>query len=304
MAAAQAYCDWAVRCRHVPDHATCRRLLDPKEWDIRRALDAYFAGRLGYDPLEAARCLEATREAACLAEPFSHPACRRAFWGLVPQGGTCVAAYECQGGGACLHTSCDEQCCLGVCGPPRQPEPEPELRGVGEPCERHSDCEPMAYCERNRVCTPLPDEEGEHCLFGCAWGDLYCDVATETCRAYVPLGGACDGDARRCDAAYAFCGDGVCRPIPGAGEPCGPDPNQPCVPTAFCDEATSTCVARRRPGEPCTRDAECDLACHLATGTCAEYRNCLGTAFASFVSWGILPQRAQPRASAAGTRAR
>ncbi|WP_428269756.1 hypothetical protein, partial [Haliangium sp.] len=38
-----ALCDWAVRCAHVPDHATCERLLDPKNYDTRRAEDAVAA---------------------------------------------------------------------------------------------------------------------------------------------------------------------------------------------------------------------------------------------------------------------
>ena len=37
---ADAVCEWASRCVHVPDDATCRRLIDPKDYDVCRAQDA------------------------------------------------------------------------------------------------------------------------------------------------------------------------------------------------------------------------------------------------------------------------
>src|SRR5262249_14956846 len=76
-------CDWAVRCRYFPDDATCRRVLDPKAFDLRAAEASVAAGRLRYDPEAAARCLDAGRAALCPAAPFADPSCAKVFVGLV-----------------------------------------------------------------------------------------------------------------------------------------------------------------------------------------------------------------------------
>lgn len=271
--APEAVCDWAVRCRHAPDRPTCERLLDPKDYDVRRAADSIAAGRTELDGAAAARCIAETREQFCLVGALTAPSCFEAFSGLVPEGGACTAGRECAGNGACEIDDCPGQCCTGRCGPPRV-----LVTGgadFGDVCEQHSDCRAEAYCETDRRCTRYPDAPGERCLFGCSRGDLFCDLETLTCVAFAGPGERCDPDgssAPRCDPAWAVC-DGVCRPRPGVGEPCD-DQDRLCVPTAICDLAAGVCAPRREHGEPCDSGELCQDQCDLGVGICAPYGSC------------------------------
>jgi len=275
-ALAGAVCDWAVTCRHVPDRPTCERLLDPKQYDTRRAEDAVAAGRIAYDPGAAGACVAATAGASCMATPFSDRSCGELFTGLVAEGGGCTSDYECVGGADCTIASCDAQCCLGSCGPPLtgEPPPPPELADVGEPCTTHTDCVVGAYCETDGRCTATPDREGERCLFGCARGDLYCDIDALVCKAYAGAGEPCDDaavSAPPCDPAWSFC-DGVCRPRPGAGEAC--DATRVCVASTWCDGG-GTCQERGGAGDPCDDSGQCTVSCDGVTGQCVEYQTCV-----------------------------
>ena len=272
--AQEALCDWAVRCRHVPDRPTCRRFLDPKFYDSRRARDGASAGRMIYDAVAAGACLAATAEAFCLETPFSAPPCDRILGGLVPEGGACTANAECEGRARCEDTACGVQCCLGTCGAPVPEQTPPEPSPIGGSCRTHSDCVIEGYCETDGTCTALPDEPGERCLFGCARGDLYCDLDALACRLHAQLGEPCDPegqDAPRCDGAWAICRDGVCAPRPGPGEPCTVDPD-PCVPTSYCDGGA--CTPRGEPGADCADDDHCTWQCDEDAGVCVPYATC------------------------------
>jgi len=266
--AADAFCSWAVRCRHLPDDDTCRRLLDPKRYDTRRAADALSLGRLAYDPEAAAECLAAGRAAACPAPAFADPSCDRVFVGLVPQGGACAGAFDCAGDGECLEPVCDAGCCSGTCGP--APPADPPLAPVGATCRTHFDCVETAYCEVDGRCHELPRNAGDHCLFGCWYGDLYCDAGSETCRLHAATGEPCGAD-RRCNPNHDFC-DGTCRPRPGAGEPCDGD-TRFCVPGTRCLEGR--CAPRGTVGDACAVDDDCDVGCDVAAGRCVAYATCV-----------------------------
>jgi hypothetical protein len=273
--AKQAHCEWAVRCRHVPDDDACRRLLEPKFYDSRRAEDAVRAGRLAYDATEAGRCLRATALASCAARPFTDLSCDRMLSGRIPEGGACTSHGECEGRSRCEDTECGAQCCAGTCGAPEPPPPnEPPLAEVGEACETHFDCVREAYCETDGRCEALPDEPGQRCLFGCLPGDLYCDVGSLECRAYAGLGEACDPDrltAPPCNEAWAVCRAGTCHPRPGPGESCVTHPDR-CVVTTRC--LAGICQPRGEPGDPCEADADCDWLCDEDAGVCLGYETC------------------------------
>jgi hypothetical protein len=266
--AADAFCAWAVTCRHVPDDATCRRLLDPKRYDTRRAADGIRLGRLGYDGEAAGRCLAAGRAADCPTAAFADPSCDAVFVGLVAPGGVCTGAFDCAGGGECVEPECDAGCCAGSCGPP--PPPPPRRRAVGETCQAHGDCIDTAFCEIDGRCHEVPRNPGDHCLWGCWWGDLYCEGGTETCRVHAALGEACDDHLHRCNPNHSYC-DGVCRSRPGPGEACDAEVRF-CVPGTLCVEGR--CRARGAPGDPCSIDDDCDVACDRAAGRCAAYQTC------------------------------
>jgi hypothetical protein len=257
-----------VRCRHVPDDATCRRFLDPKAYDLRRAADGVAAGRLMYDPAAAARCLDAGRQALCPALPFTDPSCAEVFRGLVPAGGVCATAFDCVAGATCAMPVCTGACCVGTCVPSTTgPPPAPRL-AVGEPCVNHGDCVPDAYCDVDGRCRQMPSTAGAPCVFGCTFGDLTCDPETLRCVAYPVLGAPCAG-AVGCNPTYAFC-DGVCRARPGVGEPC--DDVRRCTPATRC--VGGACAARGGPGSACATDDDCDFACDRMAGQCAAYAVC------------------------------
>jgi hypothetical protein len=269
--AQDALCSWLVACRHVPDDAQCRRNLDPRRYDMRLGIEAVADGRIVYDGVAAARCFEITAGAPCAAFAFSDPTCLRVFQGQVAPGDACFTSRDCADRADCVNRVCDRaQCCAGVCGSPPEPEePWPEPKQIGESCVTHTDCILDAYCDETRRCVALPDEAGEHCLFGCAWGNLRCDVDTETCVAYQALGAVCADDGE-CDEAYAYC-DGVCRPIPGPGESCD-TARRRCIPTAWCD--AGTCRARGNPGDPCITDEHCTVGCDEIGGLCVDHSRC------------------------------
>lgn len=273
-AARDAVCDWAVRCRHMPDRPTCERFIDPKDYDPRRAQDSIAAGRMSYDAHAAGRCLQATRENYCLTLPFSDEACAELFAPALGPGDACTLDLECEG--ECEIASCELQCCTGVCGPAPtgMPPPAPVKAAIGESCQTHTDCVDEAYCELDFVCTRRPEQEGQRCLFGCARGDLYCDVNELICKKYAARGEACTEDgglAPPCDPAWSFC-DGVCVDRPGVGEVCAEQP-QTCVAGAFCNEL-SICQERGAQGAACTSSDQCQVVCNTAVGECVDYMTC------------------------------
>lgn len=268
--AVDAVCAWSVRCRHTPSDAECRRLIDAKQYDVRRALDAAAAGRLAYDAAAAGRCLRAVEQAYCLAAPFGDAACGAMFAGLVGEGGACTSDLECAEWAVCEDAVCDAQCCAGACGPPGFEPGEPPARAaIGEPCATHPDCVEEAYCETDGVCTAHPTEEGQRCLFGCARGDLYCDLEELSCKRYGQFGEPCP-----CDPAWAWCDGAVCRPRPGPGEACGEGEGQNCVASAWCDGDPGVCRARGGAGAACASSDQCDVACDPIADQCVEYRVC------------------------------
>src|SRR5262249_14765671 len=160
------------------------------------------------------------RAAACTAPPFADPSCAMVYTGLVAAGGACTRDSECSGGGTCASARCEPGCCSGTCAASDPPDAGAPAAPNGAPCRTHTDCLYTSYCGDDFHCRALPTREGQHCLFGCATGDLYCDVDSETCHAYAKIGAACSA-ARHCNNLYAYCDpDGTCKPRPGAGEIC------------------------------------------------------------------------------------
>lgn len=277
----RAVCDWAVRCRHVPNRPTCERLVDPSDFDTRRAADAIAAGRLAFDPALGGACVRETRDQACLSLPYSALPCLSLFAGRVPLHEPCTSSFECAEG-FCELTECGAQCCTGTCVPDPGGDVEfPPPAQIGERCTGPFDCEPDAYCEENGRCAPLPTEVGQRCLFGCASGDLYCDLDALICRRYAGANEACSPDgvsAPPCDEAWSYCALppgaelGTCRPRPGIGDWCQLEGPAACIPTTYCDG--SRCQPRGRAGAPCADQNQCSVACDASSGRCVSYQTC------------------------------
>lgn len=263
----EALCSWAVRCRYVPDTATCLRLRDPKSYDLRRAAEGVAAGRLRYDADAAAACLDAGRHALCPAPPFADVSCGQIFVGLVAEGGACTTAFDCTTGLACTQIGCSGGCCAGTCQPAVPVQPLPPRGTPGTPCDNHDECVEDAYCDATSHCRQMPSAPGEQCLFGCTYGDLHCDVDTLRCVRYAELGAACGSTP--CNPAYAFCAD-VCQSRPGPDEAC--DELRICIPGTRC--IAGRCQSRGAIGDPCMSNDQCVDACDSASGRCIALPVC------------------------------
>lgn len=159
-------------------------------------------------------------------------------------------------------------------------------RAPGQPCESEADCalpasgdttcdysfesgsDPSGICK-----VVLPAADGQPCgdtgstteLHRCTEDPgFYCEHATNTCRARVPVGadcssGQCAVDAR-CDSATL-----TCVALAPVGGKCSGSSD--CVAEAFCDPS-GTCFAKKAAGEACSGFDECSGFCDSDTGKC------------------------------------
>ncbi|MBX3183716.1 MAG: hypothetical protein KIT72_06300 [Polyangiaceae bacterium] len=151
---------------------------------------------------------------------------------------------------------------------PTDPERVPYLRNLalGEACGSDADC---ALDPR---------------------GVVTCDFQGKFCRLWErrQLGEACQGEVREAGEAWwdveddelivpsclytdsVGCEDGVCIPLPEAGEPC--THLSECVSEAYCS-GEQVCVPRQAFGEPCqSGTCELGLRCGSGTGLCEALR--------------------------------
>lgn len=206
----------------------------------------------------AAMCdLSSTCPGLCVAlgdvgEPCdpSEQSCR---WPLVcGADGVCLAGAP---GDACRSPlDCRDRNCVldatgaGVC---------TNRLGMGEPCERPTDCAPALYCvdARCEPAAPLAAECGARpCLAG-----LRCIDAR--CVAIALPGEPCDDRDRVCPRGLA-CLDAVCAPLPILGEPC--DDRRACIEGA-CTRGTCALLSA---GEPCDLSSplgQCEGRCTDST---------------------------------------
>ena len=154
---------------------------------------------------------------------------------LLAEGGSCVRDLECM-----APLTCDFRLAVpGTCGPRAE---------LGESCAR-------------RGCV-----DGLRCL-------TRTDEGTMTCEVPLPLGASCahmlEGTTGlMCDGGA--CVDGVCRPRPEAGEPCGDGIYELCAPGLFClrEIGIRMCTPLRAIREPCFEDRYCtpDTYCEAGYG--------------------------------------
>lgn len=236
-ALAAAICAQAVRCQSYGSLEDC---LGDQHPDLRQLVHAVEAGRITYQPDQAAACLAAVRDAACdatLADArVEVDACRATFLGTLADGAACFEDEACRSGD-CATPTCSLACCPGTCGPTL---PTPSL---GQAC-------PQGRCARGAYCSPAG-----------------------TCEALVTAGGACS-DRRACDYGLTCSTDRVCTDAPNRGASCA---QSACADVGDrCDPDSKTCVPLQGRGGPCARDAtgqyDCQrpLYCSSASLLCEE----------------------------------
>jgi hypothetical protein len=88
----------------------------------------------------------------------------------------------------------------------------------------------------------------------------------------VAVGGMCLHDDECVGDGDAICFGQACTALPAVGMACmtGGSVGDQCVHTAYCDQSTTLCVARKANGAVCVSALEClSLACD-ATGHCSD----------------------------------
>ena len=217
----QAYCNFLLTCEDYASYVSglCPNVTLYDPGDAEAAVDA---GRVTFNPAQAATCLDNFADAGCSTltlETVYTDTCVPALSGRLPFDAGCYANADCQ------SLSCSfDGCTPGVCSP---------ISEVGEPCECST-----AGCG---ACDPA--------------GSLSC--VNGVCVAPVGLGQTCDGTTGPCGAGLGCIND-TCANIPVAlGSPCTVDEGQ-CVSGSYCLAAagmtTGTCVATVAAGQPCAQD--------------------------------------------------
>ncbi|MDW8247149.1 MAG: matrixin family metalloprotease [Sandaracinaceae bacterium] len=161
---------------------------------------------------------------------------------------SCPAGFYCNG----LATG---SCGTGLCLPGQAGS-----AGLGQPCERHTECETL-FCAESRCSLPCIPGGASSCPEG-----LRCQAGLEagcgSCQPAKPLGESCETSEDCASRLCALQGDrSFCTAFCDAEAPC-PDGFR-CQPI---DAMSAVCVADRRSlGEPCTSDAQC------ASGRCISF---------------------------------
>ncbi|HEY1812066.1 MAG TPA: hypothetical protein VGG74_06895 [Kofleriaceae bacterium] len=230
--AANALCDYEVRCGLFADQASCvaygQTMVDPT-FEMLVA-----SGKVTFDGSVAQECLDAIVGTSCdqtqMTARILPDACSHYLVGTVAMGSACEQNAECQSG-ACAIGDCQQACCTGTCAAVQAPA------GSGDPCI-------------TRPCEP----------------DLTCSTNTGTCAA---LGGMSDACALPTDCDFGLgCAGGECQPLPAVGQPCL---DGQCADVgAVCNEA-GTCVMVGLPGAACATDADCSQFAECNGTTCVAF---------------------------------
>ena len=193
-----------------------------------------------YDAAAAGKCVAAVKNAATTCSDFDgiDELCSRILKGTLPEGATCTEDEECAApanGRADCDYAIDAQ--NGKC--------VVQARGkLGEGC---SDT-----CTESASSISCSGGSGGASSSGnatCYTNDgVYCDG---TCTPVIPLGGACEYEG--C-VTGAFCNQGKCAAIPGAGSACAN--GYDCAEGHYCDEK-QICQKQKALGQPCASSDEC-----------------------------------------------
>ncbi len=241
----QAYCDFLVECQEALPNRFSRTLgvllenggacqLDRFTQQIDRLFRRVERGQVRYDPVEAARCLQAIR--SCDNASLESDSCAKVFQGMVQEGQPCLDTQDCAPAFYCDFDPTGDRCrqtCLA-------------RKSLGEPCSFGGECRGNAEFAQG-ACAPenpasITPEADSVCLGvvlrtdvaqGEACGDLI--EAGNRVSATCGSGLVCDVDL---DQTSFVESRGVCRPPSGVGEPCN---GFVCERGTICEE--QVCVA-------------------------------------------------------------
>ena len=287
------------------DSATDRAA--PDALDVQAAIAAH---RLGYDSVDAQRCLDAVSSAPCdpvLAARTQGQICNVVVRPRVAAGEHCASDLECEGG-ACLHEpSCAGTCIAyagygAACGDDASPSVaqrcDPTVawcdgtcqpkRAKGKVCGADRECAVGYACVAGHCADPVTLEDGAACGGGdpCKRGRA-CNPVSRRCEKQLQRGLPCDS-ALACQDGLACVGlaagtRGLCADWQDAGAACSATGQSGCPLTQACE--SGVCVAPAvvpYAGERCvTGPCAIGLGCNLLQ-VCDWLRprggNCGGTA--------------------------
>lgn len=238
----QARCEHLVRCKLVPDEASCLAITRPlPNPSVSGAVAAH---KITYDGERARQCVDGIASQSCdFAAHDAHvspSACSEMLSGHVADGDSCSIDAECASGTCVLPMDCpDTGCCVGQCRATQAPA------AAGGACNKPRDCKAGLVCGADLTCH-APEGEGQACR-----GDPECNDGL-ACVGVTDL-------------------PGTCRTLPRAGERC---PYQRCASENLrCDGATNTCIVAGLAGDSCTTSIECSiyLECDATTHMCREF---------------------------------
>jgi hypothetical protein len=264
-----ATCERSIRCGNQIDLAACEASIFTSY--AQEAADVA-RGAIKYDGHAAAACLAAlgpgTAQGSCLYSErfgtFTPQACFDMFVGTLPVGAPCFSYRE------CASQRCDgltgAACAAGTCMPTTFVAPGGDCGATDAMCLGDNICvtsSTSSTCSNERAPAGAPCAGGALCAIGSICVGQF--DGSSICVAGSDTGAGCGGGF--CDLVADFCGAGdVCMKGYAPGAACaGPFD---CLAYAYCDLATSTCVARPKLGEACTDD-NCLGALECKSGTCA-----------------------------------
>jgi hypothetical protein len=253
---------------------------------------AVAAGRMVFNPDEAAACLAAMDAVACDTDTAPRE-CDRALRGTLAPGNTCNLAAvinglsECEVGTFCVPLlaggGCQGTCVAGAglnqpCGGAQQPCLSGETCTLAGTCtlkaSSGSECgiQTIPVCEQGLVCSDLfggtcgPRKGAGATCSGqfteCEF-PLQCDrglALTGTCKMPPAPGAACVIDDFECGIGFSYCGaDSKCHALAGIGDPCvNSDGEGTYCMFGMCDTALATPVCKPfATGASCTASADC-----------------------------------------------
>lgn len=262
---ADAHCRWQIDC-----DAGTQEWCDLIKGEYARRCEAVggsvAAGRMVFDRLGAAECLDKLVDGSCLGVA---KACR-VILGQVPAGETCYPdahLFDFEIGG--------DECAVGTCSP-RFVDLPATCRGLeGDECSNYPGaptCGPGTFCKYgSATCAPLLPA-GEPCTLGTCGDGLRCVGDPPVCARTLAEGAECE-DNTQC-ARSSVCAAGRCQRKSSRGEACLADENCPpgdqCVQLDGDRPQPGTCLAGIT-GDPCF------LNSYGASYDCRRWYSCVAT---------------------------
>jgi len=239
--------------------------------DLQNCIDRYVAGGRAAVLPDAPGVGRSAGDVIACADALSTMTCEELYAGGRDTACPSIAGTLSDGEGCfsdlqCATGFCDRSGDCGTCAPRLALGDGCEVANVG--CDDDQTCTAPTMADPT-TCTATAGE-GESCSAAVVCrGNLYCHEGS--CEQPGGDGDSCDGGDGSCNGLLGLeCSGGTCQTaltLADVGEACGIVGSSyvPCRGTAYCDDATSKCVAKLDDGAGCVAGA---------TNQCKYYASC------------------------------